>query len=262
MKALMHDMTRCIGCRGCQVSCKQWNKNPAGTSTFFAGPGYQNPADLNADTFTVITYNEVMHNNRFDWVFGKLQCKHCLEPACAAICLVNAITKTDSGAVVVDRDTCIGCEMCSTACPFGVPKYKENEAGDNKMYKCWLCFDRLEGGMENTACSKTCAPKAIILGERDEVLKEAKARIAKNPDLYINHIYGQEEAGGTCVFHISNVPFDALGFKMDVPKEVIKVSRAEIIPSLHSLHPAALVSSVFIAGVGWVIRRRNELAKV
>jgi formate dehydrogenase iron-sulfur subunit len=260
MKALMHDMTRCIGCRGCQVSCKQWNNRPAGPAgEFFAGPGYQNPADLDFRTYTLITYNEVQENGRFDWVFGKLQCKHCVTPACEQICPVKAITKTDSGAVVVDRETCIGCQLCSTVCPFGVPKY--NEEGDGKMHKCWLCFDRLESG-KISACAQTCSPMAIIMGERDDVLKEAKQRIALNPEKYINHIYGQEEAGGTCVFHISNVSFGALGFKMDVPKEVIKVARAEIVPNLDDFNPSAIAASVFVAGVGWVVKRRIELEKV
>ncbi|MFH1514639.1 MAG: 4Fe-4S dicluster domain-containing protein [bacterium] len=256
MKALMHDMTQCNGCRGCQVSCKQWNGNPAGKSTFFAGPGYQNPADLNANTYTLITYNEVKRGDRFDWVFGKLSCKHCVEPACVQICPVEAITKTDKGAVIIDRETCIGCQQCATVCPFDTPRY--DQAGDGKMHKCWMCFDRLEAG-DVTACAKTCAPKAIILGERDDVLKEAKQRITAHPDLYINHIYGQEEAGGTCVFYISNVPFDDLGFPQSVPKHPITVARAEIVPSIIDINPAVLVASVAVAGVGWVIRRRTEI---
>ena len=258
MKALLHDMTRCIGCRGCQVSCKQWNNRPAEKTTFFAGPGYQNPADLSAKTYTLITYNEVEQKGRFDWVFGKLQCKHCLEPACAAICPVEAITKTDSGAVVVDRETCIGCQMCATVCPFGTPKY--DEEGDGKMHKCWLCFDRLESG-DVSACAKTCPPQAIFMGDRDVVLKEAKRRIAAAPDMYIPDIYGLEEAGGTCVFHISNVPFSALGFPVDVPKDVIKVSRAEIVPMLNGINPAVIAASVAVAGLGWVIKRRTDLEK-
>ena len=227
-QALLHDMTRCVGCRGCQIACKQWNERPAEKTEFFTGPGYQNPADLSAKTWTLITYNEVKISDRFDWVFGKLQCKHCVDPACAQICPVEAITKTDSGAVVVDKDACIGCMSCITVCPFDTPRYDEDDG--NKMNKCWLCFDRLSAG-EIPACAKACAPKAIIFGERDEILKEAKRRIAESPGKYINAIYGQEEAGGTCVFHISNVPFESLGFPAKVPKETIKVARAVVAPT-------------------------------
>lgn len=258
MKALMHDMTCCIGCRGCQVSCKQWNDLPANPpGEFFQGPGYQNPADLDARTYTLITYNEVQQNGRFNWVFGKLQCKHCLEPACAAICPVDAIHKNEMGVVHVDRETCIACQLCATVCPFNVPKFAEE---DGKMHKCWLCLDKLEAG-QVSACAKTCAPGAIFMGERDDVLKEAKRRISAGAGKYINHIYGAEEAGGCCVFHISDVPFNLLGFP-DVPKEVIQVSKAEIFDTLQHLNPATIAASVFVAGIGWVVKRRNELSKV
>ncbi len=258
-KALLHDMTRCIGCRGCQVACKQWNKRPAEKTTFFSGPGYQNPADLSASTYTLITYNEVQISNRFDWVFGKLQCKHCETPACEQICPVQAITKTDTGAVVVDRDVCIGCMSCATVCPFNTPRYDAEDA--NHMHKCWLCFDRLSAG-EIPACAKACPPKAIVFGDRDEILKEAKMRIDSEPGKYIHAIYGQEEAGGTCVFHISNVPFEALGFKTDVPKETIKVARAVVAPTFKEfVAMAGTGPAVFVLGVGWVINRRMELEK-
>ena len=258
-QALLHDMTRCVGCRGCQIACKQWNERPAEKTEFFTGPGYQNPADLSAKTWTLITYNEVKISDRFDWVFGKLQCKHCVDPACAQICPVEAITKTDSGAVVVDKDACIGCMSCITVCPFDTPRYDEDDG--NKMNKCWLCFDRLSAG-EIPACAKACAPKAIIFGERDEILKEAKRRIAESPGKYINAIYGQEEAGGTCVFHISNVPFESLGFPAKVPKETIKVARAEVAPTFKEyVAMAGTAPAVFVLGVGWVINRRMEMDK-
>ena len=258
-KALLHDMTRCIGCRGCQVACKQWNERPAEKTQFFAGPGYQNPGDLSASTYTLITYNEVQISDRFDWVFGKLQCKHCVDPACVQICPVKAITKTDSGAVVVDRDECIGCMQCITACPFGIPRYDADDA--NRMHKCWLCFDRLSAG-EIPACAKACAPKAIEFGDRDTILKEAKQRIANNPDTYINAIYGQEEAGGTCVFHISNVPFEALAFDTNVPKHAVKIARAVVAPTFKEyVAMAGAGPAVFVLGVGWVINRRMEIEK-
>jgi len=258
-KALLHDMTRCVGCRGCQIACKQWNERPAEETKFFAGPGYQNPGDLSDKTYTLITYNEVKISDRFDWVFGKLQCKHCETPACEQICPVNAITKTDTGATVVDRSECIGCMQCATVCPFDIPRYDAEDM--NRMHKCWLCFDRLSAG-DVPACAKACAPCAIITGDRDEILKEAKQRIALNPGKYIDAIYGLEEAGGTCVFHISNVPFEVLGFNIDVPKKVIKVARAEIAPTFKEyVAMAGTAPAVFVLGVGWVINRRVQMEK-
>src|SRR4030042_2175500 len=124
MKAILIDSTRCIGCRACQVACKQWNELQAEETTFFAGKGYQNPRDLSANSWTVITYNEVEVNNRFDWVFGKLQCFHCTVPACASACPVSALEKTEDGPAIYTVDICLGCRYCQLACPFKVPRFE------------------------------------------------------------------------------------------------------------------------------------------
>ena len=100
MKAMLIDTTRCIDCRGCQVSCKEWNNLPSEETEFFASKGHQNPRDLSSKTWTLITYNEVKVRNRFDWVFGKLQCFHCNEPACVTAYPVHALEKTEMGPVV------------------------------------------------------------------------------------------------------------------------------------------------------------------
>ncbi|MBC8478096.1 4Fe-4S dicluster domain-containing protein, partial [bacterium] len=86
MKALLIDSTLCMGCRGCQVACKEWNDLPAEPTTFFAGPGYQNPSDLSPSTWTLITYYESNNNGKMAWSFGKLQCMHCVDPACVTAC--------------------------------------------------------------------------------------------------------------------------------------------------------------------------------
>ncbi|MBU0765406.1 MAG: 4Fe-4S dicluster domain-containing protein, partial [Bacteroidetes bacterium] len=124
-KAFLIDTTRCIGCRGCQVACKQWNELPAEKTEFFGGPGYQNPAHMSATTFTLINYHEVTENGELkDWVFRKDQCQHCLEPACASACLVGALHKTENGPVIWDSSKCIGCRYCMISCPFDVPKFE------------------------------------------------------------------------------------------------------------------------------------------
>jgi len=99
--ALLTDNTKCIGCRGCQVACKQWNELPAEKTEFFGGPGYQNPAKLSSSTYTLIKYHENMEEGELKGMsFFKEQCRHCIEPACVSACLVKALEKLPNGPVV------------------------------------------------------------------------------------------------------------------------------------------------------------------
>ena len=256
MKALLIDSTRCIGCRACQVACKEWNELSAEETTFFAGKGYQNPPDLSPNTWTLITYNEVEVNNRFDWVFGKMQCFHCNTPACASACPVSALEKTEAGPVIYHASICLGCRYCQLACPFKVPRFEWNKIIP-EITKCTMCPDRVNAGLE-PACAKVCSTDAIVFGEREELIAEAENRISKNPTLYIHHIYGKEEAGGTCVMHISNVPFKEIGFDTNIPMNPI------VYNSSHAMKPIPYVLtglSLVLGGVSWVVNRKKELEK-
>src|ERR1043166_537545 len=94
-KAMIQDNTRCIGCRACMVACKSWNDRPEDKTDFFAGEGYQNPRDLDANNYTLITFNEIVNGPNPDWVFGRQLCMHCIQPACASACPTTAMFKTD-----------------------------------------------------------------------------------------------------------------------------------------------------------------------
>src|SRR3990172_9719033 len=120
-RAVLVDLTKCMGCRGCQVACKQWNDLPAEVTKFFAGTGgYQNPPELYAKTFTLVEYTEIMKGENLSWVFAKRQCMHCLDPSCVSACPVGAMQRTAEGSVVSDSSKCIGCRTCLAVCPFGV----------------------------------------------------------------------------------------------------------------------------------------------
>lgn len=253
MKAMLIDATRCIGCRGCQVACKEWNNLPGEETEFFASRGYQNPRDLSPKTWTLITFNEVKVQDRFDWVFGKLQCFHCNEPACATACPVHALKKTDAGPVVYRANICLGCRYCQLACPFKIPRF-EWEKALPKITKCTMCADRVEAGQE-PACSKVCPTDAIIFGERETLIAEAEDRIRRNPRGYVNHIYGKDEVGGTCVMHLSNVPFEELSFATDLPDKPLLDN---VKPAMNPI-PFVLVGlGVALGAVSWVINRRIE----
>ena len=256
MKALLIDSTRCIGCRACQVACKEWNELTAEETTFFAGKGYQNPPDLSPNTWTLITYNEVEVNNRFDWVFGKLQCFHCNTPSCASACPVSALEKTEAGPVIYHASICLGCRYCQLACPFQIPRFEWNKIIP-EITKCTMCADRVNAGLE-PACAKVCPTDAIVFGEREELITEAENRISKNPTFYVHHIYGKDEAGGTCVMHISNVPFKEIGFDTNIPMDPI------VYNSSHAMKPIPYVLTglgLILGGVSWVVNRKKEMEK-
>jgi formate dehydrogenase iron-sulfur subunit len=248
-KAMIQDNTRCIGCRACMVACKEWNDLPAEKADFFAGEGYQNPRDLDANNYTLITFNEKVEQG--EWVFGRLLCMHCDEPACVSVCPTAALTKTEDGPVVFDEARCIGCRYCMQACPFVIPKYDyENLAP--KIHKCTMCADRIQADLA-PACATVCPTDAIVYGERDEMEKEAQHRIDSAPSRYVPHIYGLKEAGGTSVLHLSSVPFEELGYETGLPNT----------PMPNLTHKAMrFIPSIFISllatfGIlSWIMRRR------
>ena len=209
-KAFLIDMTKCTGCRGCQVACKQWNQLGAEKTEFFTGEGYQNPPLMSEYTFTRIKFRDYEKNGQNEFAFYKEMCMHCNEPACASVCPVGAFKKTKEGPVTYDADRCIGCRFCMVACPFGVPKYEWSKALP-LVRKCTGCYSRVKEGLK-PACATTCV-SAITYGDREEMIKEASKRIAARPEKYLKKLYGAEEAGGTSVIYLTALPFDELGFK-------------------------------------------------
>ena len=213
VKGVLVDLTRCIGCRGCQVACKSWNDRKTGKTTH--GGEFTNPKELNSDTFTRISFVEQGKEGKPVWNFVKDQCMHCQDPACLSACPVGAFTRSPEGAVNYTFEKCIGCRYCMVACPFNIPKY-EWQSTSPWIRKCTFCADRISEGMA-PACIKTCPSGAMLFGNRMDILKEAEKRLKNNPDKYVNHIYGKEEAGGTSWVYLSAVPFDQLGFNTKVP---------------------------------------------
>lgn len=249
-KSVLVDMTRCIGCRGCQVACKEWNERNARKTTFHGE--YTNPMRLNSDTYTRIRFSEKEKKNGPVWNFIKEQCFHCISPACVSVCPVAALTKTANGPVVYNYDRCIGCRYCMLSCPFQIPTF-EWESTHPWVQKCSFCSERIKDGLL-PACIKVCPTTTMYYGEYNDVLGEAKKRIAANPSKYVNHIYGEKEGGGTSWIYISSEPFEELGFRRNVPQIVLPDLTWAYIKKV-----PALFGVVFVAGVGsWIITRRNE----
>jgi formate dehydrogenase iron-sulfur subunit len=182
-KAILVTPEACIGCRGCQVACKSWNQLP-GIKTKNTGT-YQNPPDLESAAFNIIRYSEVpSKENPVRWLFVSRRCMHCEDAGCMKICPSGALYRTAEGAVAYDREKCIGCKLCVTACPFDVPRYD----AEGKVSKCHLCFDRIGAAMQ-PACVKTCPTGALKFGERMDLITAAKKE-------GFGTIYGEKDLSG------------------------------------------------------------------
>ncbi len=288
-KACLVDTTKCIGCRACQIACKEWNELSAErTKTGDAGATYENPPALSSKTYTRVTFHEVVGTGGgFERsVFVKKQCMHCVDPSCVSACPVAALKKVEeTGAVVYDAHRCMGCRYCMMACPFGVPTLEWERLAPH-IKKCTFCADRQEdtlagqlqvndepvqpatlkrfhAGQRKPACARVCPTGAIQFGARDELIAEAGKRIATRNALaapswkYVDHIYGEKEVGGTSWLYISNVPFEQLGFRTDLGERPF--------PSYTSLAlravPAAVIGvGAAMGGAYWFSQRMNKVA--
>ena len=275
IKSTLIDITKCIGCRACQVACKQWNDRDGEQTELEWNLGLQNPATLSAKTLTLITYHELPDEKApggLNYLFTMRRCLHCLEPACASACPTTALKRSADGPVGYDSDKCIGCRYCIWACPWGVPTAEWDSLAP-KIQKCTHCADRTSQPVplsrngqgltgdesarfrENIvvpACVKACPADALRFGEREEMLSEARSRISAKPDKYVNHIYGEKEAGGTSVLYLSSVPFEKLGFPDVGTKAYPRFSAL----ALHAVPPAVMALGALLGGAYTFLKRR------
>lgn len=166
------DATLCIGCKACEVACKQWNQLPS-DGFRFTGNSYDNTGHLSATTWRHVAFVEQMDRNRPRWLMMSDVCKHCQEAPCEEACPTGAIITNEYGAVYVQPDICNGCGYCITACPFGV---LDRSKEDGHAHKCTLCYDRQRGGL-TPACAKACPTESIQFGRIDELREKARARV-------------------------------------------------------------------------------------
>lgn len=244
------------------VACKQWNELPGVQTHFFEGPSYQNPADLSADTYLLMSYHEIEDpkTKKLRWAFGRHACMHCLEPGCVTACPVAALKKSEEGPVVYDAGLCLGCRYCMIACPWDIPKFQWFKALP-EIRKCTFCADRVAEGLM-PACMKACPTGTLTFGDRDELLAEARNRIKNSPGKYVKqgdgYIYGEHEAGGTSLLYISDVPVKDLGLPTDVERE----PRHHLTAGAMSAIPPVIVGlSVILGGTYTIVKRRSEVAR-
>jgi formate dehydrogenase iron-sulfur subunit len=171
------DTTVCIGCKACEVACKEWNQLPD-DGLFFSGMSYDNTVALGASTWRHVAFIErpvplADPSTDFSWLMMSDVCKHCRSAACLEVCPTGSIVRTEFDSVYVQPDVCNGCGMCVIACPFGVIERRES---DGRAWKCTLCYDRQRDGM-TPACAKACPTESIVFGDLDELKERAQARV-------------------------------------------------------------------------------------
>jgi formate dehydrogenase iron-sulfur subunit len=198
--AKLIDISKCIGCKACQVACMEWNdlRDEIGHNVGV----YDNPVDLTAQSWTVMRFSEVeVTPGRLEWLIRKDGCMHCADPGCLKACpSPGAIVQYANGIVDFHEENCIGCGYCLTGCPFNIPRLSKK---DGKAYKCTLCSDRVAVGLE-PACVKTCPTGAIVFGTKEDMIHHAEERIAdlKSRGFQNAGLYDPPGVGGTHVMYV------------------------------------------------------------
>jgi formate dehydrogenase iron-sulfur subunit len=171
------DTTLCIGCKACEVACKQWNQLPA-DGYKLTGHSYDNTLALSATTWRHVAFIEQPRpadgtGKTVNWLMMSDVCKHCANPGCLEACPTGALIRNEFGDVYLQPDICNGCGYCVPACPFGVVARNDD---DGRAFKCTLCYDRQKDGIE-PACAKACPTDSITFGDLDELRARAKKRV-------------------------------------------------------------------------------------
>jgi formate dehydrogenase iron-sulfur subunit len=173
-KGFFTDTTVCIGCKACEVACKQWNQLPD-DGMFFSGMSYDNTMALGASTWRHVAFVERERQGDLSWLMLSDVCKHCQRAGCLEACPTGAIIRTEFDTVFVQPDVCNGCGYCVVGCPFGVIDRNQQ---DGRAWKCTLCYDRLKDDLE-PACAKSCPTDSIQFGDIAELRERAAARVAQ-----------------------------------------------------------------------------------
>jgi formate dehydrogenase iron-sulfur subunit len=241
--AILFDATRCSGCERCVDACvKENNGDPVAADADGA---------VTADGLSANRLSTVLPLGPERFV--RKSCMHCVEPSCVAACLVGGLRKTVEGPVLYDPDKCIGCRYCMLACPFHVPRYQWDRTTPF-VRKCSMCFHRIEQG-RRPACIEACPNNALAFGHRDEMLELARELIRRNPDRYIERVWGEKEWGGTSVLAVSDIDLSPAGW----PEGETEAIPLRTDPLIHKTPAIGLTVGIGTWALGAIIRRRQKL---
>lgn len=250
------DTTLCIGCRRCEYACKEAHDMPAGSlSEYDDHDVFEKLRRPSVEALTVV--NEFENQKMPDApVHVKVQCMHCDHPACVSACIVGAMSKQENGSVIWDTDRCIGCRYCMVACPYQVPAFEYEKAIQPQIMKCDFCYDRTkEGGIP--ACVEICPMEALTYGKRYELVQLAHKKINENPDNYIDHVYGENEVGGSSWMYMANKDFKELAFPAHSNKPAPGASEA-LQHGIFKYFVPPVSLFALLGGIMWLGRKNNE----
>ena len=266
------DTTVCIGCKACEVACKEWNMVPE-DGLNFSGNSYDNSDGLSADTWRHVAFIEqrkpvgaqqntsataadlgmptvsrlgdtdAVEPGDFRWLMSSDVCKHCTHAACLDVCPTGSLFRTEFGTVVVQEDICNGCGYCVPACPYGVIDQRKD---DGRVWKCTMCYDRLGDGLE-PACAKACPTESIQFGELSELRERAQLRVEQLHDAGVAdaRLYGEDPddgVGGTgAIFLLLDKP-EVYG----LPPDPVVTTRD--LPTMW--RNAGIAAATMLAGIG------------
>jgi formate dehydrogenase iron-sulfur subunit len=277
------DTTTCIGCKACEVACKQWNDLPSDGGVLTKGGSYDHTRELNASTWRHVRFVELAEQDGTrpvdfshhdvdlvaaaeeyqrpyagfgDWVFMSDVCKHCTNAGCMDACPTGALIRTEFGTVVLQPDVCNGCGYCIPSCPFGVV---DRDPDDGRAAKCTLCYDRLEDGLE-PACAKSCPTDSIQFGPYEELLEVAARRVTTLHDRGVEgaYLYGAHDepdeslAGGLGAFFLLTEPPERYG----LPAQADSPIQENVIPATAAAMGAGLLWAAGVAAAFVWERRR------
>ena len=245
------DVSLCIGCKACEVACKEWNQLPDNPVQF--RDSYDNTGQLDHRNFRHVRFLESATSNPdkpVAWTMMSDVCKHCANASCLEVCPTNAIIRTEFDAVFIQQDVCNGCRNCISACPYSVIGF-DSQSGTAK--KCTFCYDRLQNNM-TPACAQACPTQSIKFGDLAEMRQVAADRVTAlhSQGQTQARIYGDKEYGGLHAFFLLNDKPEAYG---------LPSTESAVLPSRNNAagYLGVLVTAV-VAAIGGLIafRRRGE----
>ena len=223
------DLTLCNGCRRCEAACQEAaGFEPLTAEELKDRSAFDHHRPLGPQGYTTVNrYPGPAGDPENEAIYVKSNCLHCLDPACVSACIVGALRKGPTGAVVYDSSRCMGCRYCMIACPFQMPTYEYDNVLTPQVRKCTMCQNTgnpNKGGVP--ACVQACPKECLTYGKRSELLARAHEKIEKHPGVYIDHVYGEHEAGGTAWLYLSKVPFEGIDFLKVGPQAPPRLSES------------------------------------